>query len=311
MQVITDYSEIDRKFPNPIVTIGNFDGVHLGHQFLLNSVVQEAIEQKGTSVVVTFWPHPGVFFSEDQNFLCIQSLEQRIASIKALGVDVLLIQPFDLAFSQLSPLQFIQNCILGALAPSKLIIGYDFCFGYKKSGSFEDIRAATRGIPLEVLHGEPCVVNDRVVSSNFIRGLLMEKNFSAAERLLGKPYTYSGNVVRGHGRGKQIGFATANLSSSQKICLPNGVYAGITQYSQMSFMSVVNVGVAPTFSNKIKSIEVHLLDFEKDIYDERLSVDFKAFIRAEQCFSSVENLTKQIERDIHLAYSVLASSSNT
>jgi len=297
MKIFHGYEQIKKSLSRSIVTIGNFDGVHLGHQYLFNRVREEAKKINGITVVFSFWPHPAKVFSPDKNFLCIQSLEQRIKHIENSQVDVLIIQPFNLEFSKLSSEEFINNYIIAPLKPKKLVLGYDFRCGFGQLGDINNIKKTAALHKIEVISEPAFKIEGEIVSSRGIRDTLANKQLNKAKKLLGKPYRFEGTVIKGLGRGRMLGFPTANLHSNIEICLPNGVYVANAIYKDRSYLCVVNIGQAPTFDKKAVTIEAHLLNFDADIYNEKLGLDFIKFLRLEKRFSNPDELIKQIKKD--------------
>ncbi len=298
MKIFHGYEQIKESLPQSIVTIGNFDGVHLGHQYLFNRVREEAKKINGITVVFSFWPHPAKVFSPNKKFLCIQSLEQRIAHIEKSQVDVLVLQSFNIEFSKLSSKEFLYNYIITPLRPKKLVLGYDFRCGFKQLGDIKKIKETAMLHKIDVISEPAFKIDGEIVSSRGIRDNLANKQLNKAKKLLGKPYRFEGTVIKGLERGRTLGFPTANLQGDIDICLPRGVYIAKAIYKDQSYLCVVNIGQAPTFDKKSETIEAHLLNFDKDIYNEKLSLDFIEFLRLEKRFSSPNELIKQIKKDI-------------
>lgn len=282
------------------VTIGNFDGVHLGHQALLKQLLLAARKIGGISVVVTFDPHPQTLFRTDPMNLLFDQNDQA-DQMRKLGIDILVIEPFTRAFSELSPNDFFHSWFLAHFNPKFIVVGSDFGFGFRKSGTIDLLShlANSRGINVEVVL--PILINGTRVSSNEIRRYLLEGKVGPAREFLGRPFYLRGLVVRGDGRGTQLGIPTANISRTTPFLPKAGVYATWTQIDGVFYESVTNIGRAPTFINnpiQDSRIETHILNFSGDLYGQSITLHFGEFLREEQKFSSSEELVHQIRNDI-------------
>ncbi len=297
--MFTDYETLARSFNfkerrSSVIAIGNFDGVHRGHQFLLKEALQEAKREQAVSIVMTFEPHPQEFFGRSLQRLLTAS--EKAEKLKAFEFDFLLIQEFTPKFATLSAEEFCDSVLLQSLSAKSVVVGQNFRFGAGAKGNSELLK--TKGllncqITLDLEDGRP-------VSSGRIRGLLSEEGkIKECNQLLGYSYFLSGRVVPGDSRGRTIGWPTANLETNRQ-CLPKiGVYAcWAFNAAGESWKAAVNVGVGPTFDSggKLK-IEAHLLDFEGDLYGQVLRLEFVDRIRDEQKFSSLEDLKQRIELD--------------
>lgn len=279
-----------------VVTIGNFDGVHVGHQAILALVKQRAGELLVPSVVITFDPHPRKVLSAPEHLRLLLDKKQKRALLEKAGIDVLVTLKFDKSFASQTAVEFIEKWLM-KFNPKVVVVGYDFSFGRGGAGTLEILKeeGKMRGFVVEVV--EASRVDGMVVSSSKIRNLIEAGEIAKANRLLGRPYSLHGPVVKGHGRGKKLGFPTANVDSSAEIIPADGVYAGEVVLNGKALPAMVNVGTNPTFEDLARTIEACILDFDRDIYGEEVEIRFLERIRSEIKFKSVEELIKQIEKD--------------
>ena len=289
-----------------IVTIGVFDGVHKGHQFLIKRLVSQAHESGRLAVVLTFFPHPDIVLRGLQGRYYLTSPEQRAQLLIGLGVDYVITQTFDDSVRQIRAADFV-DLLIDHLRLDRLCVGADFAMGYKREGNVDFLReqGENKGFSLEVVD---LVSNgDEVVSSTSIREALEAGNVEQAQSWLGHPYALAGEVVHGEQRGRKIGFPTANIDVWAEQVIPgNGVYAGWATLGSERFMAVTNVGVRPTFSGQGITVESHLLDFNRDIYGQQLAVTFESRLRPEHRFSGIDALVAQIGLDVNAARDYLS-----
>jgi riboflavin kinase / FMN adenylyltransferase len=289
------------------VTIGSFDGVHRGHQAVLNRLVQSACAAQQPAVVVTFFPHPSVVLRGLQGPFYLTSPDERARLMAELGIDVVVTLPFDLQLASLSADDFMAE-IADHLHLSHLVVGYDFALGRARSGNVHTLRHIGETYNYEVDAIASTDIQDQPVSSTRIRELINKGQVSDAALLLGRWYSVTGQVVHGDGRGGKIGIPTANLSVWSEQILPmRGVYATLAWVNNRPFPAVTNIGLRPTFETNptLSKIETHLLDFNEDLYNMDLRLDFVKFLRPEQRFPSVQALIDQIQQDIISAREVL------
>ena len=308
MEIIPGIDHLNRPFVNPVVTLGNFDGVHLGHQKIFTKIKEEAARVDGEAVVITFEPHPLKVLSPDRCPPLLTPFRQKMGLIEASGIDTVLCIQFTRAFSQMSPLAFIQNVLIEKVAAKKIIVGYNYHFGRNKGGNVETLRTVGRSFHVDVDVMEPLILDGIVVSSSKIRTLIKAGDVETAAKLLGRDYSIIGNVVEGAKRGHRLlGFPTANLAISEEVVPKTGVYAVEVLWNRQPFNGVANLGVNPTFQpahseTKAKvSLEVYILDFNHNIYGDEIQVSFKKRIRAEVRFGSTADLIDQIQRDVQWA----------
>lgn len=289
------------SYPKPVLALGNFDGVHLGHQNIFRHVVNRADEIGGTSMVFTFDCHPLKVLAPERAPLVLTTNAQKRSLIGALGVRVGLWIPFTEQFARQKPLAFIRDVLQKRIGVHELVVGYDFRFGHCRAGnaSLLQQQAVAHGYEVTVI---PAVkLGDTVVSSSTIRALLQKGQVEEAARLLGRDYVLAGSVVEGFHRGAQLGFPTANVRVGRELVPRAGVYAVRVEWEDRHYAGVANVGHNPTFGNESLSVEVHLLDFEGDLYGAQLGVAFVARIRDERKFASVDELAAQIACDVQQA----------
>ena len=307
MQVYTSLAEIQRPFAGVCVTIGNFDGVHLGHQRLFAEVAARAQRANGKSVAITFDPHP-LQVLRPGGIGLISSLEQKKELIALAGIDVLLIIPFTLAFAAMPAEAFVDDILLKTIGMSDLVVGHDYAFGKGRSGdtNFLKSQGAAKGFPVTVV--EAYYHAGMLVSSTKIRELIAGGDVRAARLLLGRSYQMRGRVQVGKQRGgKEVGFPTANLALSPEDLVPkHGVYVCQVICDGQSHGGVMNVGKNPTFGEEILVAETHIFDFDRDIYDRPIKVNLLDFLRDERKFASVGELSAQIKKDVARAKAILA-----
>ena len=295
------------------LTIGTFDGVHLGHQAIINSLVEGAHAEKRPAVVVTFFPHPAEVLRGLNGPYYLSTPQERESLIKALGVDEVITLNFTAEFAKKSAREFIQNLI--AQTPfTCILVGYDFHFGAKREGNISVLQKLGQEFGFAVQAFEPQSIHGQVISSSAIRELILSHKVREAAELLGRWYSVSGEVVHGDGRGKHIGVATANVAAWQRRLMPaSGVYAARVEVDNQSYAAVLNIGSRPTFyfPPAEQTIEVHILDFHEDIYGKTIKVNFIDFIRLEKRFNSAEELMDQIRKDIQATREVLAHDPQT
>ena len=283
-----------------VVTIGNFDGVHLGHQTLIKKVV-ELKGSTGTGALLSFYPHPDVVLKKSVEVPRIDSLGGKLGKLGAFGIDLVLLRRFSSAFSHLDWREFLNKIIIEQLGTTALVIGPDARVGYRGAGDAAKIQEflGSKGVSVHLLNFEQ--IDHSPISSGRIRELLGLGDIRSANRLIGGPFSYCSRVIRGEGRGQKIGFRTANLQPTAQITPKVGVYLTQVDWNGAQFRSVTNVGFRPTFGGTTQTIETHILDFNQQIYGHKLTVQFLDRIRAEQKFGSVNELKAQIQRDIDLA----------
>lgn len=308
MQIIDDLSDFCFS-AETVVTSGTFDGVHIGHQKILNNITQIAKSQNLKSVVVTFWPHPRFVLKKNSESLkLLTTFEEKAQFIAQSGIDYLVKIPFTKEFSEMSSEAFIQKVIVDKINTKRLVIGYDHRFGKNREGGFEYLQknSARYGFVVDEIPRED--IEQVGVSSTKIREALYEGKVDAANEFLGRRYTLSGFVIEGDRIGRSIGFPTANLDvpEAYKLIPHDGAYAVWVELHKHRYMGMLNIGVRPTVSGEERRIEVNIFDFNNDIYNERLTVHFYKLLRKEEKFANIEALKEQLEKDKKLAIAILS-----
>ena len=314
MQILDHLNALPQAaYARPVLALGNFDGVHLGHQAIFHHVRSRAQAIQGTGMVFTFEPHPLRVLRPEHAPPLLTTFEQKMQLIAAEGIEVGLRVPFTDVFAQQQPDEFIQEVLCRTIGARELVVGYDFRFGHQRTGTVEHLQeaAAIHGYRLTVV---PAItVAGLTVSSSNIRKLVQRGDVEDASHLLGRYYAIEGPVVEGFRRGRTIGFPTANVQSINEIVPQTGVYAVRVTWRHEHLDGVANVGYNPTFGNDALSVEAHLFDFQADLYGETIRVAFVRKIRDERKFDSVDALIAQIAQDAEQARAIhaeLASSSS-
>jgi len=298
-------------YKNAVVTIGNFDGVHKGHQAMIAKVKEKAAEINGTSVVLTFEPHPARVLSTQATTPLITVYKQKKGLIKKTGVDVLICINFTREFASLKADAFVKDILVNRIGAKTIIIGKDYAFGKNREGDVSFLKAYGSEMGFEVIvldwifgdnRKEDAESEQQRISSTAIRELVSNGHLRAAAELLGRHYQVRGEVVSGRGRGgASLGFPTANIVLSDELCPANGVYAVLVEYDSQEYKGVANIGYSPTFGDHIFTVEVHMLNFSEQINGKNIKVNFVQRIRDEQKFAGVDELRSQIEKDIERA----------
>lgn len=310
MQLITDLGKIAAPYKNSVVTLGNFDGVHRGHQELIRMIIARARETGGLSAVVTFRPHPLKVLAPEKCPPLISIYEEKIRLLEELGIDLLVKIPFTVDFSEMSPRDFVKDILAGLLGAKEIFVGFNYRFGRGREGNIESLRRLGEEFGFTVREVEQISLDGEPVSSTKIRQLLKRGEVEHAARLLGRLYGITGVVVKGDGRGRTLGFPTANVAPKHAIIPPNGVYAVKVLARERTYHGIVNIGIRPTFDTKRLAIEAHVFDFNEDLYGEEITVYFVHRIREEKKFQNAEALVRQITLDIVAAREILALSPN-
>lgn len=307
MEVFAGIESINRQLKNPVLTIGNFDGVHRGHQALFARVRQWAQKLDGESVVMTFNPQPLQVLMPGKAPFCITSHERKLELLASCGIDATIVIPFSKKFAQISATDFVSKILLGAIGIKAIVVGYDYRFGRGREGNIEFLRkmGEQNGFQVDTVSG--LRVEETVVSSTTIRQLIRKGDIKSAGRMLGRPYEISGEVVTGRKRGARLlGFPTANIPVSRLACPKPGVYAVVAELEGKKYGGAANLGYNPTFGDVDLALEVHLFDFNQEIYGQRLTVRFLERLRDEKRFEGVEQLAAQIHKDLQKARELVA-----
>lgn len=300
MKVYRDVSQFN--VAKPILTVGSFDGVHLGHRKVIDRLNEIAARKNGESVIFTFAPHPRVVLNPEQNDLrLLTTLDEKIELLEQAGVDHLIIFPFTKDFSELSYTDFVHSILVTQLGIDSLVVGYDHKFGKNRKGDFEMLKGLAMAFRFELEKLDVLLSDDVNVSSTKIRHALQEGDIARANKYLGYPFGLNGTVVEGQKLGRKIQFPTANIETSDphKIIPGYGVYAVNVLVEGKAYEGMLNIGTRPTINNNAdhRSIEVHIFDFDQDIYQKQLELKFLAKVREEQKFGSIDGLRSQLEQD--------------
>ena len=300
-------------FKNAVITIGTFDGVHLGHRQIIAQLIEEAKNVDGESVIISFFPHPrSVITNSHTTVKLLGTLEEKIELLSSTGIDHLVIIPFNLEFANQSADEYISNFLVKLFHPHTIIIGYDHRFGKNRVGDYHLLVAYGKELGFAVKEIPEHILNEVVISSTKIRRALLDNDINTANKFLGYEYFFEGEVIKGNQLGRTIGYPTANLSiaSNEKLIPGNGVYAvhvSILEKNQVASLwkGMMNIGVRPTIDGVHRVIEVNLFHFDQDIYGKTLQVSIHSFLRAEQKFSGLEALKEQLGKDKLMAEEAL------
>ncbi|GIV43140.1 MAG: riboflavin biosynthesis protein [Bacteroidia bacterium] len=287
-----------------VATLGTFDGMHLGHQFIIKDLKNIAQKHHAKTLLISLNPHPRIILNQAQHLKLIQTLEEKIQSIEKQGIDYLFLLPFDQSIAQIPAESFLKDILFGKLNIDTLLIGYDHHFGKNREGNFELVQSIAKQLNKTVIQLAEFNKDNQKVSSTIIRNHILEGNIRKANELLGYNFSISGKVIEGDKRGRQLGFPTANIfvEDPYKILPQNGVYICKVHVHQQIYHGVANLGIRPTFPTQKHQIEVHILDFHQQIYGEQVTLEFLEFIRPEKKFADLESLKKQIEQDVQNTY---------
>ena len=285
---------------SPVLTLGTFDGVHVGHQKILSRLNDMAKSINGESVLMTFYPHPrAVIFPDQRDIRLISTLNEKIELLERFGVNHLVVQSFTRDFSMLNHDTFVKEYLVAKIGVKKMVVGYDHQFGHDRKGSFAELQSLAPHLGFTVEEIPEQDIEDVAVSSTRIRRALIEGGVEDAAGLLGYNYTFSGRVVKGKQLGRQLGFPTANLECDYplKLIPANGVHAVNVVVRNVQYKGMLSIGTRPTFDNGARSVEVNIFDFDGDIYGENVKLIFKNYLRADQKFDGVDALVQQIYLD--------------
>ena len=305
MQIYYDLEAPSESFQESIVTVGVFDGLHIGHQAVIQQVLTQAKNFKLASFVLTFDPPPLAFLAPERCPPALTALPKKIEILEQLGVDAVVFARFDAYLQQMSPNTFVQQVLLQRLHARQVIVGYDWQFGRGRSGNADALKQLGGQYQFDVMIVGPVQIHGEPVHSTRVREAIASSNLDLASELLGRRYSIMGEVVKGKGRGRQIGFPTANIDAGNQMLPPSGVYAVQVKLEGCMFDGVLNMGTRPTFDGEKFQIETHLFDFEKVIYGKKIEISFIEKIRAEQRFPSPEMLVNRIKQDVTIAKTIL------
>jgi riboflavin kinase/FMN adenylyltransferase len=295
---VSTYPEISLpRGARPAVTLGNFDGVHIGHQAIMAKLKSRARDLSAPSVAVTFEPHPVSVLRPESAPSRIQTPEQKLETIAAQGIDHLIIIPFTIAFSRKGPEEFVREVVKGKLRAAELVLGTNFRFGHGRSGGMDTLRALGSRFGFKVLEVHPALVDGEMISSSRVRRVLTDGDAERAAAMLGRPYFVDGEVIQGDGRGRVIGFHTANLSLTGTLLLDDGVYVTSARVDGKPRPGMSHIGRRPTFGLDSRTVETHLFDFAEEIYGNWVRLYFHRRLRGTQTFEGPEALRHQLDSD--------------
>jgi len=302
MQLIENLDDIKSAFKNAVITIGNFDGVHIGHQALFHEVIERADAINGTSIAMTFEPHPIRVLKQNGHPPLITLYDQKVELIEKSGIDVLIVVPFTREFAAITAKEYVLDILVKRIGAQVVVVGEDYTFGKNREGNINLLRsyAEALDIQVEVVDWIPIskISADRI-SSTRIRELVMDGRVGDAQKLLGRHYQIKGVVVTGRNRGgKLLGFPTANINLHDELSPKPGVYAVTVEAAGRTHKGVANIGYSPTFEDNEFTVEAHLLDFDTDIYGQTIRINFVTRIRDEIKFSGIDELSDQITKDV-------------
>lgn len=311
MKVFNHLDQIMEPFKHAVITIGNFDGVHIGHQALFHEAIEKAETIGGTSVAMTFEPHPLRVMKPNNHPPLITLYEQKSELIERTGLDVLICVPFTLEFAALSAEQFVRDVLVQKIGMKAIVVGQDYSFGKNRQGDLDLLKSFGPEYGFEVIVAawinSARALAERI-SSTKIRQLITDGRMEQAEKMLGRNYQIRGKVVRGRDRGgKVLGIPTANINLHDELCPKTGIYAVTVECEGQQHRGVANIGYSPTFDDHEFTVEVHILDFSDNIYDKKIRVNFIKRIRDEIKFSNISELIDQIKLDIAAAHEILKS----
>ena len=310
MKIFDHLDKIREPFKNAVITIGNFDGVHIGHQALFHEVIEKAEAIDGTSIAMTFEPHPIRVLKQNGHPPLITLYEQKAELIERTGIDVLICVPFNKAFASMSAHQFITDLLVKRIGMKAIVVGKDYSFGKNREGTIDMIKSYAPDYGFEVIVANwiktPLGSAGRI-SSTRIRELVIDGQMTEAEKMLGRNYQIRGRVVTGRDRGgKLLGIPTANINLHDELCPKTGIYAVTVEIEDRQYNGVANIGYSPTFEDHEFTVEVHILDFNATIYGEKIRVNFIKRIRDEIKFSNISELIEQIKMDIAAAREIFS-----
>lgn len=307
MVTVQSISKFDKEHSTAI-TIGTFDGVHIGHRKILERLIKSTGTLNLKSTVLTFFPHPRMVLQKDTNIKLLNTIGEKTKILKALGLDYLIVHPFTMEFSRLSATEFVRDILVNSLKVKKIVIGYDHRFGRNRNANITDLKAFGSTLEFEVEEIPAQEIDDISVSSTKIRKALEEGNIKTANKYLGYHYMLTGTVKKGKSLGRKLDFPTANLHIEEhyKLVPKNGVYVVKSKIYGRTVYGMMNIGYNPTVAGTEKSIEIHFFDFDKDLYDEEIQIDIIDRLRDEQKFESVEALRNQLYKDKETSLSLIS-----
>ncbi len=299
MNIYSNLDEIGSSFESgSVVTLGNFDGVHIAHRKLLEKLLEQSKILHLPAILVTYFPNPSIVLGKNKDLKYIYTEEKKREILKSLGLKNLLVIPFTRELSEISAYTFIKDILHNKLNAKHIILGFNHFFGKNREGDIDFLANHTEEFSYTVSKIDPVYAEGQKISSSYTRSLILEGEVEKLKTLLVEPFSIKGTVMHGDKRGRTIGFPTANLSINEDQMIPgNGVYAGFVKFENMKYKAMVNIGIRPTFNGSTKTIEVNILDYNGDLYDKILEFVFIKKIRNEMKFSNIDELKIQLEKD--------------
>lgn len=302
MTIIYTLNSLPKDIKNPVVITGNFDGLHKGHQALFKKAIERAVDIDGTSLVITFEPHPIKVMSPQKLKPLITVSEQKQELVADFGIDILLLIQFTLEFAAISARDFVKNILVDTVGMKEIVVGYDYAFGHNREGNIELLREMGQQFNFAVHQLGSVYTGETLVSSTSIRNLIIEGNISEANRLIGRSYQIRGEVTEGRKRGGSLlGYATANLKLADGLIPKEGVYIVTVESGGKIYQGLTNIGYNPTFKGKTLSIETHIFGLSENIIKQKIKINFLSHLRDEIAFASPKELSQQITQDIRQA----------
>jgi riboflavin kinase / FMN adenylyltransferase len=306
MRIIRGIKTCCDKFPNPVLTLGNFDGVHLGHQAIFRKIVERTREINGTAMAFTFEPHPLKVLAPDRSPLLLNTFHGKMKLMEAAGMQAVICAEFTREFAEQNPETFAEKVMVEGIGVKEVYVGYDYAFGKGREGSIESLQNVGRRHGFAVGVVDAVRVDGVVVSSSLVRDLVAGGRMDEAVRYLGRHYSIEGTVVHGESRGHTLGFPTANIHTPNELIPPTGVYAVRCTVGGRTIDGVASLGVRPTFGTGPLSIEVFLFDYDGDLYGKHMEASFIKRLRGEERFPDADALVHQIRMDVEQAREILA-----
>ncbi len=311
MSVICTLDNLPKDIKHPVVTIGNFDGVHWAHQAIFARVIERARDIDGTSLVITFEPHPIKVMSPEKAKPLITLMEQKKELVSKQGIDILLLIKFTLEFAAIPARYFVKDILVDKIGIKEIVVGHDYAFGRNREGNIDLLKEMGQEFGFKVHQVGPVYLGKSLVSSTSIRNLIMEGKVSEAQQLLGRNYQIRGEVIRGRDRGGPLlGYPTANLKVVDELIPKEGVYVVTVELNGKIYRGLTNIGYNPTFKDKALSVETHILDLSADIVGEKIKINFLSRLRDQIPFPSARELSEQISRDIQEARELFSREKN-
>ncbi|NLK20809.1 MAG: bifunctional riboflavin kinase/FAD synthetase [Epulopiscium sp.] len=290
---------ISQNLPS-VITLGNFDGIHLGHRKLINTVKKVGEDMGLQSIIFSFYPHPQIVLNKGNFPGMIFSRNEKKKRLEEIGIDTYIEHPFTKEFANISPEEFVEKILIKELNTKIIVIGTNNKFGKKQKGDIHFLREREKQWGISVIEMTPVLYDNAIVSSTRVREELLKGNIEKVNELLEVSYSIIGKIVKGRNLGHKLGYPTANiLPYKDRIYPPEGVFITRTKYKAKVYNSVTNIGFNPTVNGKVKNIETHMIDFNKSIYDEEIEVEFHKWIRKEQKFSNLQGLMSQLKLDVN------------